>query len=150
RSSRMLATAAIYDILEIYQTAGRPTRGDIDAQRDKDARLLAKDQRADGGWGYFHGMKSDPFVTMQVLQALAVQKIGGDTRAKATKFVADQARSLLAQLERAAAAPPTPRIDREQLQYLVSLAATALATLAAVGEDVRPRAERLHALAAKL
>ena len=150
RSARMLATAAIHDILDLYQTPGRPTRGEIDAQRAKDARLLAKDQRDDGGWGYFGGMKSDPFVTMQVLQALAAQKTGGDTTAKATEFVAKEARSLLAELERAAAAPRAREPDREHLHYLVSLAASALATLAAVGEDVRPRAERLHALAGSL
>jgi alpha-2-macroglobulin len=86
-------------------------------------------------------------VSMQVLQALAALKIGGDTTAKATRFVAGQARSLLAQLEKAASAR---RSDREQSQYLVSLAATALATLAAVGEDVGPRVERLHTLATTL
>src|SRR6185436_12555780 len=62
RSSRMLATAAIYDILDVFRTPERPTRAEIDAQRDKDVRRLAKDQRDDGGWGYFTGMKSDPFV----------------------------------------------------------------------------------------
>ena len=43
----------------------------IDAQLASDVdELLRKEQRPDGGWGYFRGMKSDPFVTMQVLPAL--------------------------------------------------------------------------------
>src|SRR5262245_18874232 len=94
-------------------------------------------------------MKSDPFVTMQVLQALAVKKIGGDTTTKATKFVAKEARSLLADLERAAA-PGARYMERAEARYVVALAATSLAALAATGEEVRPRAERLNALAMKL
>jgi uncharacterized protein YfaS (alpha-2-macroglobulin family) len=149
RSSRMLATAAIYDILDVFQTPERPTRAEIDAQRDKDVRRLAKDQRDDGGWGYFTGMKSDRFVTMQVVQALAALKIRGESTVKATRFVAKEARALLAELERAAAPRARP-LARDGLQYRVSLAADALAALAAVGEDVRPRAARLHALATRL
>jgi uncharacterized protein YfaS (alpha-2-macroglobulin family) len=42
RSSRMLATAAVYDILDLYQTPGRPTRKQIDAQRAADVRLLTR------------------------------------------------------------------------------------------------------------
>jgi uncharacterized protein YfaS (alpha-2-macroglobulin family) len=152
RSSRMLATAAIYDILDLYQTPGRPTRKEIDAQRATDVRLLTKEQRPDGGWGYFRGMKSDPFVTMQVLQAFGAQRVGGEASAKAALFVAKQAKATFATLEKRAALPPArrPDRDREEIPYQISLAATALTTLAGIGEDVRPRAERLHALALKL
>ncbi len=152
RSSRMLATAAIYDILDLFQTPGRPTRKEIDAQRAADVRLLTKEQRPDGGWGYFRGMKSDPFVTMQVLQAFGAQRVTGEATTKAARFVAKETRATFAALEKNAALPPArrPDHDRSGVPYLVSLAATALATLAGAGEDVHARAERLHALAVKL
>ncbi len=150
RSSRMLATAAVGDILELFQTPGRPTRSEVEATRAKDVQALGKDQRPDGGWGYFHGMKSDPYVTMQVLQALAAQGTRGDITSKATRYVAREAARLLGALERSAATPPARRKDAAALPYHVSLAATALATLAAAGQDARPRAERLHALARAL
>jgi uncharacterized protein YfaS (alpha-2-macroglobulin family) len=149
RSSRMLATAAIYDILDAFATPGRPTRSEIDQMRANDLRLLTKEQRPDGGWGYFNGMKSDPFVTMQVLQALVAQKLAGGAHVSATRFVAKEAKDVFAELEKSAL-PPTRRQNRDRLPYLVSLAASALTTLATVGEDVRPRAEQLHKLATTL
>ena len=36
RSSRMLATAAIFDVLEAFATPGRPGKAEIEAQRDLD------------------------------------------------------------------------------------------------------------------
>ncbi|HEX7596825.1 MAG TPA: alpha-2-macroglobulin family protein, partial [Polyangia bacterium] len=152
RSARMLATAAVYDILDAFETPGRPTRKAIDATRASDLRSLSKDQLPDGGWGYFRGMRSDPFVTMQVVQALAAQ---GQTApsaviAKASKVVRKQIQSCFAEL--AAVSGPTAAwlSGRGQLAYGVSLAALGLSTLAATGEDVGARAERLHALATKL
>src|SRR5690606_17957341 len=70
RSARMLATAALADLLDAFAIPGRPRRADIDATITRDLRALDKTQGADGGWGYFDGMASDPFVTMQVLTAL--------------------------------------------------------------------------------
>jgi uncharacterized protein YfaS (alpha-2-macroglobulin family) len=150
RSARMLATAAIFDVLDLFEAPGRPTRKEIEAQRARDLRVLAKDQSPDGGWGFFRGTKTDPFVTMQVLQALAAAHGGGDVRAKAVHFVASQSTRLVAELEKAAALPAARPRDRDRLSYLVSLDAEALTALAAAGEEVRPRAERLHALAVKL
>jgi len=154
RSSRMLATAAIYDILELFDTPGRPRRVEIDATRETDVKVLWKEQREDGGWGYFQGMKSDPYVTMQVLQALAAQRVKGDITTKATGYAAKETSKLFAELEKSAKTPPARRKDQVALSlslpYTVALAAAALTTLAAAGEDVRPRAERLHALAVEL
>ena len=91
----MLATSAMYDILDAFATPGRPTR-----ERDRRARsahdvekLAPAISMPDGGWGYFRGMKTDPFVTMQVLAALAAQKEQGDRRSKnATAYVTQAAR----------------------------------------------------------
>ena len=146
RSSRMLATAAIYDILDAFETPGRPTRGQIDAMRASDIRALGKDQQRDGGWGYFHGMKSDPYVTTQVLQALGAQRVAGRMTSNAVEYVNTRAAALFAELEKAAAKTPRERANRDQLTYSVSLAASSLSALAAAGVPVQPRAEHLHAL----
>jgi alpha-2-macroglobulin len=150
RSARMLATAAIFDILDLFEAPGRPTRQEIETQRGRDLRVLAKDQSPDGGWGFFRGTKTDPFVTMQVLQALAAVHAAGEVRAKAVQFVTSQSTRLVAELEKAAALPSAHPRDRDQLSYVVALDAEALTALGAAGEEVRPRAERLHALAVKL
>jgi uncharacterized protein YfaS (alpha-2-macroglobulin family) len=150
RSARMLATAAIYDILDLFEAPGRPTRAEIEAQRARDLRVLAKDQGPDGGWGFFRGTKSDPFVTMQVLQALAAAGADEAVRTRAVHFVTRLATSLVAELEKAAALPAARPRDRDRLSYLVALDAQALTALAAAGAEVRPRAQRLHALAVKL
>jgi alpha-2-macroglobulin len=152
RSARMLATAAVYDILDAFATPGRPTRKEIDAIRASDLRVLSKDQRPDGGWGYFRGMRSDPFVTMQVVQALAAQgqvaPLG--VIAKANKDVRNQIQARFAELAAVSRQTAAWQSGRGQLAYAVSLAALGLSTLAATGEDVGARAERLHAQATKL
>jgi len=157
RSGRMLATAALYDILDAFGTPDRPTRAQIEARRTKDAAELGKTQRADGGWGYFGGTASDPFVTQQVLTALAAQKLTGKVTTQAIDFVTKESNRLLARLEQAAAKPADKRLDRAEHPYLVSLAAATLTSLAAAAPvagrpviDARGRAERLHALATTL
>jgi hypothetical protein len=150
RSSRMLATAAIYDILDAFETPGRPKRAEIEAMRANDARVLGKDQQPDGGWGYFHGMKSDPFVTTQVLQALSGQRVAEKVTGKAVEYVSKRAAALFAELERSAATPLLQRKDRDHQVYIVSLAASTLTALAAAGVHVQPRAAHLHALASAL
>ncbi len=150
RSSRMLATAAMYDILDAFETPGRPTHKEIATLRTMDIRMLEKTQNGDGGWGYFEYMKSDPFVTMQVLSALAAEHVAGKMTTRAQAFVGKQATTLFARLEKSVATPPAQQKDRAELPYVVGLAATALTTLAATGADVRPRAARLHAMATAL
>ncbi len=144
RSSRMLATTAIYDILDAFQTPDRPSRDDIDAQRQRDVAKLAIDQNADGGWGYFRGMDSDPFVSMQVVAAL------GRGNAKAISYVTSWADRLQGQLDKAVALAPEKRIERASYPYTVELASAALASLAAAGVDAKARALRLHTAALAL
>lgn len=148
RSSRMIATAAMYDLLHAFSRGDRPTTAEIEKQRASDAKRLAKDQLPDGGWGYFEGMKSDPYVTMQVLQALTMQKVGGETRKRAAAFVDKLAQQHLGKLEASAKLPPADRNLRAEHPYLVSLTAAALAVLPPA--QARPRAQRLHAAATTL
>jgi len=150
RSGRMLATAAVWEILDAFATPGRPTRKDIEATRANDLRILARDQRRDGGWGYFQYLSSDPYVTMQVLAALAAAKDKSSTIKAAIGFVQKRAGELLDRLDKAAAKPAIDRSDRAMHPYVVGLAAAALSSLAAAGVDVRARAVRLHQRATEL
>jgi alpha-2-macroglobulin len=147
RSSRMLATSAVFDILDAFATPGRPTKKEIEAMRANDLRILARDQNRDGGWGYFNGLGSDPYVTMQVLSAFAAAKVKNTGAiAFVTKLVAGQ----LAALDKEAALPVAERRDRPLDGYVVALAAAGLSALGAAGADVRDRALRLHARAVAL
>jgi len=142
RSSRMLATAALYDILTAFAAPGRPSPQELASQSALDVARLASDQNADGGWGYFPGMKSDPYVTQQVLVALSRQKQQRlTTNQKARAYVTQQATKLLADLEKLAKAPKRHPV------YEVSLAAATLAALDEVKVDVRARAVKLDTLA---
>ncbi|HSD86798.1 MAG TPA: alpha-2-macroglobulin family protein [Kofleriaceae bacterium] len=132
RSGRMLATSAMYDILDAFATAGRPTRDELAKTRAADVQKLTRDQNADGGWGYYPAMKTDPFVSIQVLGALAAQKEQGAAIKKAIAYV----NGLLKK----------PATDATS----VSLTAAGLAAIASTGTDVTARAAALHALATKL
>ena len=150
RSSRMLATAAMYDVIAAFGNPGRPTRKEIDAQLAKDIARLTRDQRDDGGWGYFGGMRSDPYVTMQVLTALATQKPPGVAVQKAISYVTKYTDGQLAIAMKAAAKSVVERTNRTELPLAVSLAAAGLGALAVAGVDVHGRALRLHAAAMEL
>ncbi len=142
RSSRMLATSAMYDILDAFATPGRPSRKEIADMQAYDVKKLTRDQLPDGSWGYFRGMEGDPFVTMQVLSALAAQKEQGTAVKNATAYVTKRAAALQADLDRHVKARDIQQRNRDG--YTVSLAATALAAIASTGTDVSARAVRLH------
>jgi uncharacterized protein YfaS (alpha-2-macroglobulin family) len=149
RSSRMLATAAIFDVLEAFATPGRPGKAEIEAQRELDIKKLAATQNPDGGFGFFRGMSSDPFVTTQVLAALVAAKHKGPTVENATRSVTNKVTDLLAALDKDVAGKPN-QARRDQLPYDITLAATGLGVLAQTGVDVTPRAMKLHAQATAL
>lgn len=150
RSSRMIATTALADVLEAFAAPGRPSRQEIDATARADVQKLAKDQNADGGWGYFDGMTSDPYVTAQVLVALAAHRADPKVMARAIAFVTKQANATVRTLEAAARRPALERTDHARHAYRVALAAATFTALAAARVDVRARAERLHATATAL
>jgi uncharacterized protein YfaS (alpha-2-macroglobulin family) len=150
RSSRMLATAAIFDILEAFQTPERPSRAEIEKTRKNDVRVLIEDQLPDGGWGYFRRMKSDPFVTMQVMQAMAAQSKTSATLDKAKAYVRQHLRTLMADLAKGVSRSAALRPKPEEVSATVSLAASALTALAATGEPLRTGPETLDKLATQL
>ncbi|MDX2086379.1 MAG: alpha-2-macroglobulin family protein [Kofleriaceae bacterium] len=149
RSSRMLATAAIYDVLEAFATPGRPSKPEIEAQRELDVKKLAAQQNSDGGFGYFRGMASDPFVTMQVVSALVASKHAGPVLDQAIRNVDAKVTALLDALDKDVAGTPN-QTRRNMLPYDITLAATGLGSLAQAGRDVTTRALKLHAQATKL
>ncbi len=152
RSSRMLATTAMYDILDAFATPGRPTRQQLAQTRDADLKKLAKDQLPNGGWGYFPGMDADPFVTAQVLTALGAQGAAGAPRDKALAYVTKFVDADLAKLGKLAATPERSRSKSElsDATYRVSVIAAGISALASAHADVRARIDRLHALATSL
>jgi uncharacterized protein YfaS (alpha-2-macroglobulin family) len=145
RSGRMLATSAMYDILDAFATPGRPTRVELDAQRTKDVVALGKTQNPDGGWGYFGGMRSDPTVSMQVVSALGASRATGPVVQRATAFATKELTKAFDDLGRRVRTPD--RKPRPDDAFLVSLAAHSLTNLASIGQDMRGRAEQLHAIA---
>lgn len=150
RSSRMLATSAMYDVIAAFGNPGRPSRKEIDAQLAKDTSRLTRDQREDGGWGYFGGMRSDPYVTMQVLTALAAQGTKGPVVTAAIGYVTKYTDAQLAIATTAVAKAAVDRTNRAELPMAVSLAAAGTSALAAAGVDVHARVLRLHAAATAL
>ncbi|HEY3806489.1 MAG TPA: alpha-2-macroglobulin family protein [Kofleriaceae bacterium] len=145
RSSRMLATAAMADVLAAFAVPDMPSKDELAAQHVKDVQKLVEDQLADGSWGYWPGSTSMPIVTMQVMQALAHEPAAAKAVAKARTNVGALARKLLASLDARADAH-----DRDRVAYEVAAAADALAALAAVGGNERALAQHLHATATRL
>jgi alpha-2-macroglobulin len=144
RSSRMLATTAVADILDAFGELGT-SKSQIQRTLDDDVAKLSRDQNVDGGWGYFEGMPSDPYVTAQVLSALSAAHRLGSVTERASKYVQRLADALLAKLERATNTPV--RRGRDEEPYDVSLASAALSSLARAGNNVQTSAMRLHAAA---
>lgn len=155
RSARMLATQAMADVLDAFQAPGRPARAEIEATLAADQARLARDQLPDGGWGYWPESRSDPYVTQQVLRAVAgaaSSKPNAAARARAITYVTRDAATEVAALDRRLATPDRDRDPREQGEYAgrVSMAAADLAALAVAGADVLGRAQHLHAVATAL
>jgi hypothetical protein len=130
RSSRMIATMAIYDILDAFHTPGRPDKAEIKAQRDKDVARLVKDQAADGGWGYWPDTPSDPYVTMQVLTAIGKWKDSHTALERGARYVDKRIAELQGRLDTAVKTPAEHRLDRGEMPYVVDLEAAALSSLA--------------------
>ncbi len=145
RSSRMLAAAAMADVLDAFAVPNRPSKADLAEQHAKDVDKLVADQLPDGSWGYWPGVPADSFVTMQVMQALAHDKPADAAVAKARKLVGGLLDKAFARL----AARGDSR-DRDAAAFDVMLAATAMSALANVGVDERGNARRLHGEATRL
>ncbi|HET9988391.1 MAG TPA: alpha-2-macroglobulin family protein, partial [Kofleriaceae bacterium] len=142
RSSRMLGTVAMRDVLDAFAAPGRPTPQQLAEQHAADVKKLITDQNTDGGWGYWRGTPTDPFVTMQVVQALVAEKERGASVKLGTDFITKLLAKTTAKLQRAERGA--------DVAYDISLAATALTALAALGRDERAAAQALHATAERI
>jgi len=154
RSARMLATSAMADVLDAFARPGRPPRAEIEATAAEDLKILARVQVRDGGWGYWPESPSDPYVTQQVLSAIAARNVGAktDERIRAVRYVTTDANTRMQALDKRLAAPAKdrdPRVDGD-VGATVSMIAADLSALATAGVDVRSRVLHLHAVAGGL
>ncbi|HPH68274.1 MAG TPA: alpha-2-macroglobulin family protein, partial [Kofleriaceae bacterium] len=148
RSARMLATAALYDILDSFNVTDRPTRDEISATLKRDIETLSRSQRTDGGWGYFPGYDTDIFVTTQVLDALVANQATGAVLDRAKRFVAAELNTTMRKLQKLPV--PLPIRDQATARFLVGAAAYQMQVLSAAGNNQRNAAATLHALASTL
>lgn len=132
RSSRMLATAALNDVLDAFAAPDRPSPQELKAIHDADIKKLVEDQNSDGGWGYWRGTDSVPFVTMQVAQAIGKTAATAGAKKYIDKQIADALKRLAGD---------------HQSAYDVTLVAYALTSLQAMGIDQKPAARSLWKLA---
>ncbi len=78
RSSRMLAIAALRDVLEAFKVKDMPSRGAMEASITADLAHLAQMQNADGGFAYWErNYPSEPYLSVHVASALARARAKG-------------------------------------------------------------------------
>ncbi|MCW5803709.1 MAG: Ig-like domain-containing protein [Deltaproteobacteria bacterium] len=72
RSSRILAIAALRDVLTAFKTRDMPTAAELDTSIKADLERLSQMQNYDGGFAFWdRGRPSDPYLTVYVASALA-------------------------------------------------------------------------------
>ncbi len=77
-SSRVLAVAALRDVLSSFQARGLPKGDAIKAAMARDLRRLQNMQNDDGGWGFWRRFqRSWPFLSVHVTHALVRAKAKG-------------------------------------------------------------------------
>jgi uncharacterized protein YfaS (alpha-2-macroglobulin family) len=78
RSSRILAIAALRDVLEQFHTKDMPSRAAMDKSVADDLERLSQMQNYDGGFAFWdRGHPSEPYLTVFVVNALAHAKAKG-------------------------------------------------------------------------
>jgi uncharacterized protein YfaS (alpha-2-macroglobulin family) len=77
-ASRILAVAALRDVLSAFEAEGLPEPGALVAAVDRDIKRLESLQNDDGGFGFWRrGERSWPYVSIHVAHALARARIKG-------------------------------------------------------------------------
>ena len=70
-ASRVLAVAALRDVLTAFKADGLPTPAEMEAAVDRDIKQLQALQNSDGGFPYWrHGFDSIPFITIHAAHAM--------------------------------------------------------------------------------
>ena len=122
-ASRMLAAAALKDVMQAFQAPGIPDKAHLDEAMRRDLLRLKGQQNHDGGWDYWTREKpSVPFLTVHVAHTLV--------RVKAKSFQVDdrmleQALAYLRDIERhlpSQYAESTRRCIRAYALYVLNLA----------------------------
>jgi alpha-2-macroglobulin len=114
-SSRILAVAALRDVLTAFQAEGLPPPAELERSMAKDLELLRRLQNGDGGWGFWkRGERSWPFLTAHVAHALARAKQKGY---KIPDGTIERALPYLKQIERHIPAEWGPEVRRAIVAY---------------------------------
>jgi uncharacterized protein YfaS (alpha-2-macroglobulin family) len=122
-SSRVLAVAALRDVLTAFQAAGLPEPGDLEAAVARDLGRLRALQNDDGGFGFWRrGDESWPFVSIHAAHSLV--------RAKAKGFpvpdhTLERARRYLREIERHVPSDYPEDVRRTLRAYALSVRALA-------------------------
>ncbi len=96
-ASRIIAIAALRDVLEAFEAEGLPTAAEMNAAVTADVASLELLQQGDGGWGWWDRVHpSEPYHTVQVTHALLLADDRGFTVSQNTL---DMALQYLADIE---------------------------------------------------
>ena len=94
-ASRLMAIAALRDVLAAFDAEGLPAASEIEAAAQTDIDALVAMQNDDGGFAWWRrGYPSEPWSSVQVAHALVLAKAEGytvpaDTLARVLQFTAD-------------------------------------------------------------
>ncbi|HEY5928058.1 MAG TPA: Ig-like domain-containing protein [Kofleriaceae bacterium] len=78
RASRILAVAALRDVLEQFKTKDMPSRAALEKSVEEDIERLSQMQNYDGGYAFWdRGHPSNPYLTVYVTSALHHAKVKG-------------------------------------------------------------------------
>ncbi len=69
-ASRVLAVAALRDVLEAFEAEQLPAPAELEAAVGKDLERLARRQHDNGGFSFWGGMPDEPYLTVHVCNAL--------------------------------------------------------------------------------
>ena len=136
RSSRILAIAALRDVLDAFATKDMPTRAQLERSVAEDIEHLSQMQNYDGGYAYWErGYPSDPYLTVYVTNALSHAKAKGFA---VPERMFTQAKPYLAQIE-----SHYPSFYSQQVRWAIS--AYALYTRKQLGDLDLAKARKLYA-----
>ncbi|MCB9766060.1 MAG: hypothetical protein H6739_40165 [Alphaproteobacteria bacterium] len=76
-SSRLMAVAALRDVLDAFEAEQLPAPDDLSKAVTKDLERLQRRQQGNGGWGYWGNTRTEPYLTVHVTHALARAKLKG-------------------------------------------------------------------------
>lgn len=134
-ASRVLAIAALRDVLAAFRAPDMPSPDALLTAVNRDLTVLKTRQLGDGGWGFWYGGQSHPYVSIHVAHALArAAHKGFDV----PRDMSERAKGYLKTIERHIPASYGPDVRRVLQAY-------ALYVRHQIGDDDVPRARALVA-----